>query len=266
MTNKPSNLEQFVLAATRGELKKDIELLRKILANSSMANIILTPFTEILELQRTCLHRLYYMKEMSKRLLLLSPECTAEQIEEVLIYMNFNSKMYLKDKLRQLSDTIRYIPSVHQQLTKTRWLLKMNKQQQEHAGFVFNRRYPSLKDQISEWLELEIEYLEHKVRDPENIELLEEVARWQHFKVKMNVSVSELAFLLRVMMDHGVIQHANKSEVVEFFAGYFSTSNQRVISAESLRKKMYDNNTAGAESVKQLFYDLFQRCKKMIEQ
>ncbi|WP_343694002.1 hypothetical protein [Chitinophaga sp.] len=263
--NNLSNLEQFVLASTREELRRELLTLRKILPDSNLENIILSPFMQILESDRTSLYRLYYMKELSSCLQQLSPGCTAEQVDQVLVYMNFNSRNYVRYKLQQLSDTIGVIPSVQQQLTKTKWLLKMNKQQQENIGFVFNRNYASLKVQISEWLTLESEYLEHKVRDPENIELAEDVAKWRHFKVKMKLSFSELAFLLRVMMEHGVILHSNKSEVVDFFARYFSSVNQPVISAESLRKKMYDSSTAGAESVRKLFYELFQRCKRMME-
>lgn len=263
--NNLSNLEQFVLASTREELGKDLLKLRKIMPDSRLESIILSPFMQLLESDRTSLYRLYYMKELSTCLQQLAPGCTAEQLDEVLVYMNFNSKNYVEYKLQQLADTIAVIPSIQQQLTKKKWLLKMNKQRQENVGFVFNRSSPSLKVQISEWLMLESEYLEHKVRDPEGMDLTEDAAKWRHFKVKLKLSVSELAFLLRVMMEHGVIQHANKSEIIDFFAGYFSSVNQPVISAESLRKKMYDTSTAGAESVKKLFYDLFLRCKKIME-
>lgn len=264
MMNRLTNLEQFVLAATREELKKDLLILRRILANSDMIDCILAPFEEILSSDRISLHRLYYMRELSRCLQQLAPACTDEQVEEVLLFMNFNSKRYLKYKLKLFSDTIRKIPSVHRQLAKAKWLLKMNKQQQECAGFQFNRRYPSLKAQMSEWLELECEYLEHKVCYPENVELPEEVARWQFFKVKMNMSVSELAFLLRVMMEYGLIQHSNKSEVVDFFSRYFSTNNQPVISADSLRRKIYTYDRSSVAAVKQLLLDLFHKSKQVV--
>lgn len=262
--NQLSNLEQLVLATAREEMNSELPLLRQILAGTDVMDIVLASFEEMLLSDYLSLQKLNYLRELSRQLRQLPSDSFSENVEELLLYMNFNHKQYTAYKLKQLSEMIHSLPTTHQQLSRTKWLLKINKQQQEHAGFQYCHHCSSLKEQISDWLKHESEYLEYQTLYPDETITKEEIARWQSFKVKMKLSVNELAFFLRVMMENGLIQNQNKTEVADFFARFFSTNNQEMLSAGSIRNKMYNYDSSSASSVQQLFFDLFHTSKKII--
>lgn len=251
------------LLAARQELEREIPLLKQVLSGTGMMEIVLAPFENILQLERISFQQLYYIRELTGCLQELQPDSTSGQVEEILLYMNFNDRHYLKYKLKLLSENISSFPTVHQQLTQSKWLLKNIHQQQEQYDFYYNPELPSLKQQICEWLTHEKDYLEHKIMYPEDKVLPQEMAKWHNFKVKTDLSVNELAFLLRVMLEHGLIMNKSKSEVADFFASYFATNNQMAISPDSLRRKMYDYSVSNAEAVKQLLLDLFHTSKRI---
>lgn len=257
------NISRLHLLSAREELARETPLLNRILPDTDVMRIVISSFEETLRSDHVTFRQLYYTRELRKCLRNLQPDSLPEDVEALLLYMNFNDSMYLKYKLQLLSVEINSHPTTHQQLTQTKWLLKMNNQQQEQYGYAYDIDQLSLKDQISDWLMHESEFLEYKIKIDETTPLPQEVARWHNFKVKVDLSVNELAFLLRVMIEHGLILNNNKSEVAEFFARYFATNNQPAISADSLRRKMYDYSASSIESVKQLLLDLFHTSKRI---
>ncbi|WPQ60681.1 hypothetical protein SIO70_20220 [Chitinophaga sancti] len=256
------NISRLHLLTAREELARETLLLNRILPGTDVMNIVHSSIKETLRSDHVTFRQLYYTRELSKCLRNLQPDSLPEDVDALLLYMNFNDSMYLKYKLQLLSVEINSHPTTHQQLTQTKWLLKMNNQQQEQYGYAYNIDQLSLKDQISDWLMHESEFLEYKIKIDETMPS-QEVARWHNFKVKVDLSVNELAFLLRLMIEHGLILNNNKSEVAEFFARYFATNNQPAISADSLRRKMYDYSAASIETVKQLLLDLFHTSKRI---
>lgn len=251
------------LLVARKDLERELPLLRQLLSGTGLMDIILAPFEEILQSDNISFHRLYYIRKLSASLQNLDPDGPLERVESILVYMNFNNSAYLNYKLKLLSDNISSLPTVHQQLMHTKWLVKMNNQQQMSLGVQYDCNRPSLKEQINEWLMHESDYLEHKILHPQDKLLPEEVSPWYNFKVKVDLSVNELAFLLRLMMEHGLILNNNKSELADFFARYFATNNQAAISADSLRTKMYSYSPSSVESVMQLLLDLFHTSKRI---
>ena len=162
-----------------------------------------------------------------------------------------------------MSADISSLPTIHQQLNQIKWLLKVNNQRNELAHYQYTPNSLSLKEQILKWLTQESIFLEHKQLHPEPSLSSDEFEKWKSFKIKVDLSVNELGYLLKLLQEEGVIQNENRKEVADFFAIHFATKNQSNISAESLRQKLYNYTSSSAEAVKDLLMRLVKRIKNL---
>jgi len=255
------------LQSARQLFIKEIPVLRQLFSGTgiteSAQKIILAPFEKVIQSDNVSFQRVHYLKKLSTLLQQLPPESTTEHIDKLLLFMNFNNGYYVEYKLASLSENIKSFSTNDQQLIQIDWLLKINNQQREHPNYQYAHNLPSLKEQIREWLTYESTYLERKLLRPESPLLPEEVARWQAFKVKVDLSVNEIGYLLRLMMEHGMILNTNRTEVADFFAQYFAAKNQASISGVSLRQKLYSYLPSSAESVRDHLLGLFNTSKRL---
>src|ERR1041385_5519954 len=71
-------------------------------------------------------------------------------------------------------------------------------------------------------------------------------------KIKSNLSVSQLAFLFRLLHDKGALSVKNQTDILKFISDNFQTPNAPEISTRSLRAKNYSVDLATKESIKLL--------------
>lgn len=253
------------LITARQVVSKELPGLRQLLSKTGITDmlleIVLAPMEELAQTLNISYQRLYYIKAFCKKLQELPADSTAAHVEDVLSYMNYNNKIYLIYKATQLKESINAHPTAHDQLMQTKWLLKKNNQQLEHPHFQYTHLHPSLKEQIREWLTEESIYLEYKVSNPGTTPLPNEVAKWLAFKMKFDMAVTDLGYFLYVMMESGLIMNNNKTEVAEFAAQFFCTTNKQDISPESLRHKMYSYTESSAASVRDRLLELYNKSK-----
>ena len=83
------------------------------------------------------------------------------------------------------------------------------------------------------------------------------------FKVQTPLSVANLACLIRVFYEEKIFSTTNQTELLNFFASNFSTQKQEQISSTSLRSKYYNIETSSLENIKDLFFQMINRLKKL---
>lgn len=255
-------IEKMALAAAREELNAELPLFRQILSGTDVSHAVIACFEEFLLADHVSGQRLYYIRELSRQLKQLPPDSFPEDVDGVLHYMNFNTGLYLAYKQKQLSDNIRSFQTYQEQISQTQLLIKMNEQQRENGEFRYSYHDPSLKDHIRKWLWHEMDYLENMSDDPED-NLLSGELNHLNTKIRTNFSVGELAFFLYLMIEKGPIQNNKKSLVAAHYARIYSTNNQELISAESLRKKMYSVDSSCVNNVQDVFLDLYNECRRI---
>ncbi|MBO9683177.1 MAG: hypothetical protein J7502_11005 [Flavisolibacter sp.] len=81
-------------------------------------------------------------------------------------------------------------------------------------------------------------------------------------KIRLNISVSQLALLIRAAMDAGVIINDNKTAVLKCVALFMRTDKIENISVESMRKKFYEADRSSKDSVKDLLMEMFKKVHK----
>ncbi|MGK7392606.1 MAG: hypothetical protein ACNS60_19790 [Candidatus Cyclobacteriaceae bacterium M2_1C_046] len=69
-------------------------------------------------------------------------------------------------------------------------------------------------------------------------------------KVKMSLSVAQLAYIVRMLSDLKVIKNKNISSVMRLVTNNISTPKAKDISVDSFKTKYYNTDTATKESVK----------------
>lgn len=94
--------------------------------------------------------------------------------------------------------------------------------------------------------------------------VLWEHEKWRDFKISTRLSVSQLGYIIKLFCDAGFLTNENKTQLLEFFSTFFTSSQQKNISPKSLRKKFYESERGVAESVRDIIITLLNQSKKHI--
>ena len=78
-------------------------------------------------------------------------------------------------------------------------------------------------------------------------------------KIETNLSVSQLAYLFRLMYETGYLKVRNQTDLLKFISDNFKTGNTHTISTRSLRSKYYNVDSATRDSVKELLGKIMEK-------
>jgi len=78
-------------------------------------------------------------------------------------------------------------------------------------------------------------------------------------KIETDLSVSQLAYLFRLMYEVGMLKVYNQTDLLKFISINFKTNNTQAISTRSLRSKYYNIDSATRDSVKKLLENLLAK-------
>ena len=104
---------------------------------------------------------------------------------------------------------------------------------------------PGLKDQLKDWIFAEMEYLRQESEIQQAIGTTIEGAQGnlQQIKLRTNLSVNELALLIRLFIEAGMIPSENIAGTLKWAASNLESKKTTNISHESLRSKYYEVST-----------------------
>ena len=71
-----------------------------------------------------------------------------------------------------------------------------------------------------------------------------------------------MGYLIKLLVDTGILVSPNKKELLEFFAIFFGSSNQENISAGSLRNNFYNEDAAAVAGVREILILLLNQSKR----
>jgi hypothetical protein len=274
--NQDSNIPVCYAIISIKEIREKLEAINTLSSQKkldpSLLEIVLYPvidFTHDPEKTNITFRRLIYIKQLVKDLLsVLTKDAPVDFTQEVcrlLYYINFNSYYFLTYVTEKISREVQELPSVADQLDRLSFFLKGLNQLQVKPGFSLKPNRPSIQGQVSTWLEEEIHYTERKrqltlMMPPGNYP----DALSQDFKIKTILSVSQLAFYIRLLIEAGVITNKNQVELIRFFSKHFSSLKNENVSSESLRRKYYNIEQTTITSIQEILHRLIDHSKKMI--
>lgn len=238
--------------------------------NKRLLSIILAPldnFIEEVQSSEVSYKRIIYLKELLVELEELSKNRLTEERLDFKIclslgYLNFNTHKFFKYCVREITRMVQEQDTLSKQLEKLAYLLKVTNQVQVKPCFSFNEKFRPIKDQLSEWIAEEIYFFERRQQLVINFPLHADDPVQKDFKMKLSLSVAQLAFLLRALKEIGIIKNNNVLELLRHVASTVQTKHTETISWDSLRSKFYNEDATARDGVKDMVIELLNYIRK----
>jgi hypothetical protein len=263
------------LMALKVEIEDKIERLPEVLLagnnNEKAIGIVIDSFHEFI--RRIDKQHFITLKEYNYQKLFLNdllkrghepsvlPDCPT--LHELLPYWNFNSNesiTYFRTGLEQL---------IKEQLTPAAKLEFMYFQFKRLLHIpvmpqtIFDKNLPSMKSFFCDWLEHEIDYLEHKT--DEVTPLLEATAKAREksapIKVLVSLTADQIGLFLRACKELGVILSKSIEAVFKAMIPFLSTKNKEDLSWKTMIGKIY----AGKDRDIDQLLDVIEQVQKKVE-
>jgi hypothetical protein len=173
---------------------------------------------------------------------------TENDIRIIAITLNLNSPVFFKIYTNTIKAECGLLDSDFDKLQRLALHLKDVSQCYPRRWMAYEIDLPSIKDQVSNWLLEEMQFLHSK--EPQVVQSQARDQFGGDFKLEFDMSVSQFAFFTKALVESGVIQNKNISELIRFLSKFVKTKKSGSISQESLRIKYYDVESSTKEAVK----------------
>ena len=243
------------IVKTYGELQDHLTQLK---ADALLIDLVLYPmkkFIETIPTGQITYRKIIYMKEIQKEIQRIinfrkDENSIDDSLRAELLYLNYNTIKYFRYYTNYVVAQLETVDSSSGRIERLSYFLKMVNQTQVKPGVGYNRTIHSLKEQLAEWIAEEVFYLEkmHKLNEKNAAG----TALAEDFKLKTEMSVSQLAYLLRVFIETRFINNKNVSDLIRFFSRFFQTKRLESISYESFRVRYYNTEDGTKRSVRNM--------------
>jgi len=257
------------LKLARKEASANIKNFRKALeamnAESSLIELILRVLTKIESSnveKGTTYRKVMYAKAIQKELHQMTDgrdvKDVNEELRQLMYYLNYNSIKVVTYHAHYISSLLDKKETRVDKIETLSLLLKNISQAQVKPGIGYNLHAPSLKNQLSEYISVELEYherlqkLSNRSSGPPEDDLL------MGFKLKFEASVSQLAYLIKVLMETKIIINNNVTHVINFLVRFVITRKSEAISYGSLRSKFYHVEAGTKQSVRSMLQSMIR--------
>lgn len=196
---------------------------------------------------------LAYVREVGRQLEGLAEACKANHaadgaLQGLLYYLNFNFSACFEYMIDGIKRAIDEVSSIEARIERLAFMQKQLAQAAVKTGIGFNVHATSLKDEVSRYLAAEMDYALHFQKSG-----LENRGDGEpEFRLKLNMSVSQTACLLKMMCDIGLIQNTNAAALIRFVSNHCETKRTGRVSAGSFKLKFYNVEAATRESVREI--------------
>lgn len=257
------------LAIARKDAHLNIHKFKTILINKEadvgLIDLVLRVLKKIAEssLEKgTTYRKVMYAKEVQKELtrIISNPidRDLNEELRQLMCYLNYNSIKVVTYYAHYLSSLLDKQETRAEKIETLSFLLKNISQAQVKPGIGYNVHSPSLKNQLSEYINVELEYHErlHQMTNRSTGKSSDDFL--SGFKLKFEASVSQLAYLLKVLIETKIILNNNLTQVINFIVRFVTTKKSESISYGSLRSKFYNVEAGTKESVRNMLSSMIQ--------
>ncbi len=182
-------------------------------------------------------------------------------LSDILIACNFNDHLILYSLVSAIrEETDRQYPDSAKAEHLGRWQKRVN-QEPDNPSLAFHLRNERASDFLSKWLRAEILFLEGRSRFSPAVPAPSDLPGFlrNDRKLELNLSVAQIACLMRIFTECGIIQNGSPSELSAFMASHFRSKKQKHISPESLRVKYYNIEESTREEVCRLIRRFLQK-------
>lgn len=264
------------LLITKKELEKQVTVLKKDLhkriEDKPLLEIVLSTIDTFLANisgdASVSLREALYIKELVKKLQNLcnsgNNHCNSAGLNELLIYLNFNSKDYLDHFTFAVKEKIGSLNAVAERLEMLLLMMKDLNQINSKSGVALNNGEKHIKKILGNWLNQEVQYLERKINSPNpqlQKNIIQQNKNEEPSKIKSSLSVDQLSLFLRAADESKLIIARSLNDLFKQIVPYLSTTHKVNISFDSMRSKSYAAEKRDKEIVIQALEQMIKNIK-----
>lgn len=173
-----------------------------------------------------------YAKEMQKELFRVlkkhSPDHDInEELRHVMYYLNYNSTKIITYHAHYINALLDTLETRSEKIEKLSFILKQVNQAQVKPGISYSQRAASLKSQPGNYISEELDYHERLQQLSNRPSGSSSDSFLDGFKLKFEASVSQLAYLLRILIGTKIIHNSNLTQVLQFLVRFVITKKMR---------------------------------------
>lgn len=268
---------QPYLSVSRKELQLKLDKLKKKLiadvADSDFTDIVLENLYKFVHSKKAdaiTFREVLYRKELVQKLELLgnskNQTSVYNALNELLVYMNFNSRSYVNYFTKCIADKINLLETKVERVESLHFHFKEFLQMHCNQNTILYPEHSNLKDILTNWFSHEISYLEKTMHL--SVHPIKELRRSNSSlygakdKITVSLSSDQIGLILRAADESRVITAKSLSEVFKTIVPYLSTPNKTDLSYDSVRSKSY---TAEERDKEQAIASLEKLIKKIRE-
>lgn len=252
--DKNEKIPAFLSDIYRNELKRLGEKFGETIMQSSDVNealihLLNNHFAESVWMNRKqCSYRHFYFEKELLCQLLKENIPTDLSVRSLLYYFNFNCSSFVIYEFDRLVELIAQFSIKSEKINALRTELKTINQLPAKVNYCFDEDMPSLREQVSTWIEEEIKYCEagHFIQtttgnnaDVEN-------------KIQTTLSVAKLSLLVRLLVVDKIIINRTVAPMLRTVAKTFTTLQREEISFGSLETKYHAPDKATIAVMKEI--------------
>jgi len=258
------DIQQSITAIEAGLTAKGFE--KELMA------VTLAPFAEFLRQgssNEVTYRRIMFLKELRKDLLYLiedkEPQTAVDinvRLQWTLFGLNYNSREYVAYCTRQIKIFIDETDEIGEKLERLALVQKLIHQQSLKPTFSYDPGRKMLPLLLEDWMDQEIQYWETRKANQMPDEGEENTSKPGKFKLRVDLSVAQLAFLIRVFVEVNIIQSPNVKLLVKYVSRIFQTKRSSNLGTGSIYGKYYNAEDSTRKTVKEMLLRMVKHIDK----
>lgn len=237
-----------------------------------LIEITLAPFAEILRQgssNEITYRRIMFLKELRKDLLYLIAEKEPQaagninvRLQWTLFGLNYNSQEYVTYCTRQIKIFIDETDEIGEKLERLALVQKLIHQQSPKPAFSYDPGRKNLPFLLEEWMNEETKYWETRKANQTSYEVKKDFSPSGKFKLRVDLSVAQLAFLIRVFVEANIIQSPNVKLLIKYVSRIFQTKRSSSLGTGSIHGKYYNAEDSTRKIVKEMLLKMVRHIDK----
>lgn len=188
-------------------------------------------------------------------------EAVTESIfKDWLFELNLNCLDFFDYKTDEITSELQLLDSDIEKIDLLYHLLKKFNQSRNNNFRKFNQKIPPIKEQLTSWIEEEIDYLSKKkslgINNTTNTS-----STGAKVRIQTSLSVAQLTYFIKLLIKVKIIIHKNNAEVFRFVAENFITKSSTQISAGSVKSKFHNVEIGTIRAIRAYIIELMNLTK-----
>ena len=193
---------------------------------------------------------LHYQQTLLQELSTLSGSPTLKEIRESLYHLNYNNEAFFSFECNRLLDQLAHVENLKQRIAILKQEQKNINQLPVSLDCCLIDFMPSIKEQVSTWIDEETKFLESGYAGLAPGRKEEQEAG----KIHTSLSVAKLAVIIRLLVVDKIIINHSVAPVLKLVAKLFSTLQRDEISFGSLETKYHSPDKATINAVRDMLF------------